>query len=195
MTIASKLQNTLAEKKIAYHTIAHPRTFCSSDTALAAHVPDDHVAKGVLLKDRDGYLLAVIPASEWLDIHRVQAELDRDLHLAEEAEVERLFDDCEPGAVPPIGRAYGVDYVPLGLYAVFVPVVVTSYLLPSIQGWGVAQGVYVPLLMSVGVPAETALAISVTVALSDVVTGLLGGVVFVLPTRRLLRGRPPSEKA
>lgn len=111
MTIASKLQNALAEKKIAYHTIAHPRTFCSSDTALAAHVPDDHVAKGVLLKDRGGYLLAVIPASEWLDIHRVQAELDRDLHLAEEAEVERLFDDCEPGAVPPIGRAYGVETV------------------------------------------------------------------------------------
>lgn len=94
-----------------------------------------------------------------------------------------------------VGRAYGVDYVPLELYAVFVPAVVTSYLLPSIQGWGVAQGVYVPLLMSVGVPAETALAISVTVALSDVVTGLLGGVVFVLPTRRLLGVRPPSEKA
>ena len=90
-----------------------------------------------------------------------------------------------------VGRAYGVDDVPLGLYGVFVPVVVTSYLLPSVQGWGVSQSVYVPLLASVGVPAETALALSVTVALSDVATGLLGGLVFVLPARRLRRRAPP----
>lgn len=111
MTIATRLQEVLAERKIAYQTIAHPRTFCSSDTAKAAHIPDDHIAKGVVLKDRQGYLLAVIPASEWLDVHRLQAELDRDLHLAEESEVERLFADCEPGAVPPIGSAYGLETV------------------------------------------------------------------------------------
>jgi uncharacterized membrane protein YbhN (UPF0104 family) len=91
-----------------------------------------------------------------------------------------------------IGRAYGVETVPLGLFAAFVPVVVTTLLLPSVQGWGVSQGVYVPLLTSVGVSAETALALSVTATLCDVLTGLVGGLIFVLPARqRSLRSPPP----
>jgi Ala-tRNA(Pro) deacylase len=74
-------------------------------------VPLDHIAKGVLLKDRNGYILAVIPASEWVDLRRVQAELGRNLNLAPEIEVDRLFRDCDPGAVPPLGEAYGLQMI------------------------------------------------------------------------------------
>jgi Ala-tRNA(Pro) deacylase len=101
--------NTLTSAHTAYEVVAHPTSFSSADTATAAHVPDDHIAKGVLLKDEDGYLLVVIPASHWVDFKRLQEELGRDLQLASEPEIERLFVDCEPGAVPPLGMAYGVE--------------------------------------------------------------------------------------
>ncbi|MEA3292197.1 MAG: YbaK/EbsC family protein [Pseudomonadota bacterium] len=91
--------------------ISHPKSFSSTETADAAHVADDHIAKGVLLEDDDGYLLAVIPASQWVALHRMNTELDRDLHLASEKEVARLFRDCDPGAIPPLGEPYGVETV------------------------------------------------------------------------------------
>jgi Ala-tRNA(Pro) deacylase len=109
MTIAASVMNTLTSAHTAYEVVAHPTSFSSADTATAAHVPDDHIAKGVLLKDEDGYLLVVIPASHWVDFKRLQEELGRDLQLASEPEIERLFVDCEPGAVPPLGMAYGVE--------------------------------------------------------------------------------------
>jgi Ala-tRNA(Pro) deacylase len=74
----------LAEHGAVYDLVPHPKSFSSLQSADAAHVPVDHIAKGVLLKDRNGYVLAVIPASEWVDLRRLQAELGRNLNLAPE---------------------------------------------------------------------------------------------------------------
>jgi Ala-tRNA(Pro) deacylase len=101
----------LADHGAVYDLVPHPKSFSSLQSANAAHVPEDHIAKGVLLKDRNGYVLAVIPGSEWVDLRRLQAELGRNLNLAPETEVDRLFNDCDPGAVPPLGEAYGLQMV------------------------------------------------------------------------------------
>jgi len=111
MTIATSVLNVLNEKGVDYGTVSHPRTFSSAETASAAHVDDDHIAKAVVVKDERGYLLAVIPAGQWLDIHRLRDELARDLHLAPEDESDQLFSDCQPGAFPPLGEAYGLETV------------------------------------------------------------------------------------
>jgi Ala-tRNA(Pro) deacylase len=34
-----------------------------------------------------------------------------DLDLADERDLGRLFQDCAPGAVPPIGECYGLDVI------------------------------------------------------------------------------------
>ena len=111
MTIAATVHNFLTERGIVYDVVSHPKTFSSAETALAAHIPDDHIAKGVVLKDADGYLLAVIPASEWVNMERVRDELNRDLHLAPEEEIDLLFLDCQSGAVPPLGEAYDLETI------------------------------------------------------------------------------------
>lgn len=111
MTVASSVINTLTESQTEYEVVPHPKTYSSIETAHAAHVADDHIAKGVLLKDDTDYLLAVIPASQWVDLHRIKEELGRDLQLASEEEVERLFSDCSLGAIPPLGSTYGVETV------------------------------------------------------------------------------------
>ncbi len=109
MTVANTIEAALREHGVAYQTVRHPRTFSSRDSAAAAHVADQHVAKAVILRDDAGFVMVVIPASHHVRLHTVQEELDRPLGLASEAEISRLFGDCQPGAVPPLGPSYGLN--------------------------------------------------------------------------------------
>jgi Ala-tRNA(Pro) deacylase len=109
MTIASKLERHLAEQHAEYELLSHPHTGSSHETAEAAHVPEDHIAKGVLVRSGADYFLAVIPADRWLKMDAIHHELNRDLELASEKELGAIFSDCEVGAVPPIGNAYGIE--------------------------------------------------------------------------------------
>lgn len=108
MTISTKLKRYLDEKGIRYDAVPHPRTATASETAEAAHLPGDCVAKTVVIHHEGGYALAVVPASNRVDLTALQNLLDRRLGLASEAEIRQLFDDCDTGAAPPIGAAYGV---------------------------------------------------------------------------------------
>ncbi|HEY6922417.1 MAG TPA: YbaK/EbsC family protein [Steroidobacteraceae bacterium] len=111
MPIAASVRQYLAREGVEYDTVTHSRTADSSHSAQAAHVPGDRLAKCVMLGDDNGYLMAVIPASHRLDLTAVRQELNRDLGLATEQEIMDIFKDCEPGAVPPLGCAYGIDVV------------------------------------------------------------------------------------
>jgi len=41
----------------------------------------------------------------------VHRQLNRRLGLATDRELSHLFKDCEPGAIPPLGRAYGIETI------------------------------------------------------------------------------------
>jgi Ala-tRNA(Pro) deacylase len=111
MTIAATLVSYLERVGIQPEILTHPHTPSASRTAEASHVPGDRVAKAVLLKDATGYLLAVLPASHHLQLDAVRALTGRSLTLAAEEEIGRTFHDCEVGAVPPVGAAYGLPAV------------------------------------------------------------------------------------
>ncbi|MHB8346572.1 MAG: aminoacyl-tRNA deacylase [Acidiferrobacterales bacterium] len=109
MSLAPTLRQYLADQEIRYEILAHPRTTSSLATANAAHVPAGHLAKSVVLEDENGFLIAVIPANCRLDLAQVHRLLDRRLGLATEYSVTTLFQDCEAGAIPAVGFAYGVE--------------------------------------------------------------------------------------
>jgi Ala-tRNA(Pro) deacylase len=111
MTIATSVHDFLAREGVSYDTLMHKPTSDSAHSAQAAHVPGDQLAKCVMLEDDSGYVMAVIPASRRVDLGAVHRELNRDLCLARERELPELFKDCEPGAIPPLGQAYGIDMV------------------------------------------------------------------------------------
>jgi Ala-tRNA(Pro) deacylase len=111
MTIAATLQRHLEGQGIGYEVRSHPLTGSSSETAQSAHISGNRIAKTVVLRDGDGYLLAVLPASHHLSLEMLQAWLGRSVALASEQEVGKLFPDCDLGAIPPIGDAYGLDVV------------------------------------------------------------------------------------
>jgi Ala-tRNA(Pro) deacylase len=53
----------------------------------------------------------VVPATDHVDLGALHRRWGRELGLATEAEVAKLFADCEPGAVPPLGQLYGLETI------------------------------------------------------------------------------------
>jgi Ala-tRNA(Pro) deacylase len=90
MTIAATQQRYLVQQKAEYDLMLHPHTESSHETAEAAHIPEDHIAKAVVVKDASDYAIVVIPASNWLKMDYLRHELNRDLHLATEDEIAEL---------------------------------------------------------------------------------------------------------
>ncbi len=109
MTLAATQQRYLVQRNAEYDLMLHPHTGSSHETAEAANVAEDHIAKAVVVKDAVGYAIVVIPASHQLRLNHLRHELKRDFQLVPEDELARLFEDCEPGAVPPLGPAYGIE--------------------------------------------------------------------------------------
>ncbi len=111
MAIAGRLQDYLKLKGIEYQTLEHAHSGSSMETAEAAHVPGDSLAKGIVIKDDDGYLLVVLPSDYHIDLEVLKRVVHQGVGLATEPEVAVLFPDCEVGAVPPIGPAYGLKTI------------------------------------------------------------------------------------
>lgn len=111
MTIAARVQHYLDDCGVDYEILEHARTMTSMRTAEAGHISGERLAKAVVLKSDGGYTMAVLPASCHLRLGEVQDYLEQPVGLATEAEVGQLFADCEFGAIPPIGRAYGLEMI------------------------------------------------------------------------------------
>ena len=111
MTIASKLENYLLQWRVEYKVVAHPHSEYSMETAEKAHVHGDALAKGVLVKDNDGYLLVVLPADYLIELESLHKLLRQEVTMVDEATLKEVFSDCELGAVPPIGMAYGIKTI------------------------------------------------------------------------------------
>jgi Ala-tRNA(Pro) deacylase len=111
MSIAPRLKWFLESRGIHYDVVPHDHTASSLQTARAARVPGERVAKSVLLEDERGYVIAVLPASHRISFRDLKEQLGRNIELATEPELDDLFRDCETGAVPPLGAAYGLPTV------------------------------------------------------------------------------------
>ncbi|TVO76338.1 aminoacyl-tRNA deacylase [Sedimenticola selenatireducens] len=109
MGIAITLQEYLIDHQSKYEVIEHTRTSSALETSAVAHVPGDQLVKSILLGDEDRYLLAVIPATHRLEINKLSDVVKHKLQLISESEMAGAFSDCEVGAMPPIGEAYGID--------------------------------------------------------------------------------------
>jgi Ala-tRNA(Pro) deacylase len=106
------ISDYLRSRRISFETLLHQPTPSATKLAQSVHVPGRQVAKSVLLRSASCYVLAVLPATHRVDLHRLALVLDcPELRLATEDEVEHVFNDCERGALPPFGRLYGLKTV------------------------------------------------------------------------------------
>jgi Ala-tRNA(Pro) deacylase len=104
-----RVEEFLAARLAAYDVVPHPEAFTAQEQAAAAHVSGWSWAKVVAVKKEDGYALAVLPAACVIDLGMLRGLMGREMvELACVEEIVRLAPDCEPGALPPFGRLFGV---------------------------------------------------------------------------------------
>jgi Ala-tRNA(Pro) deacylase len=112
MSVPDTITNYLRANGIDFQILEHPPSSYSTETAQLAHVHGAQLAKAVVLEDGNRYVLAVVPATRRVDVDAVARLCNsRFLALVPEEDFPLLFRDCRPGAVPPIGEAYGIQSV------------------------------------------------------------------------------------
>lgn len=106
MTMPAHLKSHLESAHIPYSLISHVPTSGSQYSAMVLHVPGKEVAKTIVLHAGKTKLLAVLPASFHINLKKLADIVGSPLELLEERQYNKLFPDCEPGAVPPFGELY-----------------------------------------------------------------------------------------
>lgn len=108
MTVPGNIKNFLDNQGISYEILTHRETFSSGEEARAAGEVPSHVAKTLVIKTSNGDVLAVLPASERIDVHKLRDILnDNHARLATEEEMAHDYAQYELGAVPPLGELIG----------------------------------------------------------------------------------------
>jgi len=111
MSVAQTVVSYMQTRQIPYTVLPHRHTVSSRETAEAAHVSVERLAKAVIFWDRRGYLMAVVPGDRHVGVETLCKKLGRELTLADESRIAPVFKDCDPGAIPPIGPAYGMETI------------------------------------------------------------------------------------
>lgn len=108
MTIGEFLRG----RNVGFEVLLHRPSPSAAHRAQSVHVAGARVAKSVLVRAGEGYVLAVLPATHRIDLDRLGGAIGlAGLVIATEDEVEAAFRDCERGSVPPFGSVYGLRTV------------------------------------------------------------------------------------
>ena len=102
------LTRVLDEAGVGYELLPHAHTESALAEAEALGVEPAEVAKTIVVTSPEGYVRAVLPASERIDLHKLRelrGSSSKDMHLASEEDLARDYPEFELGAVPPIGGA------------------------------------------------------------------------------------------
>ena len=111
MAVNDRLKRYLDHEGVAYATAPHREAFTAHEVAVESHVAERQLAKVLVVREREGgeHLMVVLPAACRLDLAALRRAAGRHrLALVPEAEMARLFPDCEVGAMPPFGALYGM---------------------------------------------------------------------------------------
>ena len=106
-----RVSEFLSGEHIAFETLLHAPAYTAQHRAKYLGVSGNQVAKAVLLRCADDYLLAVLPATKRIDTSRLGILLDSPVSIATAKEVALVFRDCEWGVVGPFGKLYGIPSI------------------------------------------------------------------------------------
>jgi Ala-tRNA(Pro) deacylase len=98
------VKDHLEQRGVSFEMIPHERAVTSIEEARALGIAADEVVKTIVLDTASGHALAVIPASERIDMRLVRDAVgDKHAKFASEEELKQDFPDYELGAFPPLG--------------------------------------------------------------------------------------------
>ncbi len=111
MPIASKLSHFIDSKGITFQPLHHPRSEHFGHAIELANAVPELCAKTIPLIDKAGPAIAVIPYLADLDLEVINTTLSRQFQPLSEENTSKLFRDCDSGAVPAFGMAYGLPVI------------------------------------------------------------------------------------
>ncbi len=107
MSIARRVKEYLEENRIPYTHCTHRLAYTAQEVAAAQHVPGREMAKTIVIKGDDRFVLVILPAVLKIDMKALRAELPfKHAELATERDFASLFPDSELGAMVPFGNLY-----------------------------------------------------------------------------------------
>jgi Ala-tRNA(Pro) deacylase len=126
MAVSKKIINYLEKKGYKYELVEHRTTYTAWDTSQTAKkhqgkIKPDEIAKALVVKADNIYLLSLIPANKKLDKKKllklinsqrkkIKAKLFKKLDLAKEAWMKKSIPG-KVGAVPPFKELIGLDMI------------------------------------------------------------------------------------
>ncbi|NRB39237.1 MAG: YbaK/EbsC family protein [Pseudomonadales bacterium] len=112
MAIVTALKEYLSNHYIPYDCVHHEHSDSSFNSAAMAHIPSPQLAKAVIIESELGTpLMATIPANKCVSFEAIDEVTTLHYHMMKESEANRLFEDCESGALPSIGDVFGVEMI------------------------------------------------------------------------------------
>jgi len=105
-----KLREYLDAQNLKYVVHIHSPAYTAQEIAMAAHIPGKELAKTVIVKIDGRTAMVVMPANERINFAFLkEATGAHEVSIAREEEFEKLFPDCEVGAMPPFGNLYDIE--------------------------------------------------------------------------------------
>ncbi len=112
MSIPKKISSYMDSKHVSYSHILHPPGYTAEEVANKIHCLKHELAKTIAVHMDGRDILAVIPASDMLDIHLLQQSFGaKHIKFFSENELNQKFKDCETGAMPIFGHLYGMEVI------------------------------------------------------------------------------------
>ena len=109
MNASSKIKGYLEKEKIGYQLLEHDVAYSAMEIAGAQHIPGRQFVKSVIVNADGKFVMCVLPAIHLVDLDKLKKVLKaKEVHLANEKEIAKLFPDYEVGAEPPFGELYGL---------------------------------------------------------------------------------------
>tara|TARA_Y100000310_G_C20605730_1_gene775373 strand:- start:698 stop:1162 length:465 start_codon:yes stop_codon:yes gene_type:complete len=111
MNLFEEIKKLLNENSIEYVTYHHPPTLTSEESAKFRGVPMKIGAKAILLKLKDEYAIAVMPADRRLDYKKIKAVLQSKKVRFASVEELKAVTGCDKGALPPFGHLFSLTLI------------------------------------------------------------------------------------
>ena len=108
------VKDYLRSQDVWFESLLHRPASSATQLASSTHVPGRGVAKTVLVRAGEKFVLAVLPATAKINLARLSSELGisaPQLRLASPDEIIQTIGDCEPGVIPPFGQLYDLQTI------------------------------------------------------------------------------------
>lgn len=110
-TIAATIKHFLDDYGVSYRILHHERTKSLLEATHILEIDETQVIKTILLQDKAGIVLAILPLQYQIDLDRVAQQMHRHFEIVSCNECDKFFKDCEPGVHTPFGEIYGIPLI------------------------------------------------------------------------------------